>query len=393
MPSQFSSRSLASATVPPIEKVLSRIESVVDLEEEADDERLLPRDILQDDVYAPRDPMPPPFDPDLAPAFIAPSLDDDLRVRASDIADGIRVKGHRHFRELQDFHELPPAHLSLRKLETMYKNRDKRSALAVLQKPSKLDSDDKAYFHLNDPMIRFIPLGSHIDLTCAVPSGLGLGAILPALDPSALTQWQLKLDVKHRHRQFRANKVMLGCDPTGSMLYVGQCKDQEVWIALKPKAKINYEKEPTHVYKRSKEPTHLSEGTYRVLMFFLAWTLHKAQVGQVQTVKYPSLDQWDTWKLNCSLMNQDNILLSPAQAERWSQKMKDLFEQWYANAPESYKAFGLEGCLVLFLSLRYGQNFDLPAGRANAAERNAWREMYNWRELQYFTFAFASTIG
>lgn len=174
----------------------------------------------------------------------------------------------------------------------------KRGALAanMLRTQVELDIEDPdIIMPANSPNVRWLDGGSFIDLLVLVPRGLGLYAVLPKLLESRAT-YELALNFTNRLKSWRMSKAMLGCDPTGSTLWIGRANAMDVWLVMMPDDILARNESPTTVggADAQGEP-RLSTTAYQIMMFFFSYALGDAGNAEFDTLKYPKLDEWKTF--------------------------------------------------------------------------------------------------
>ena len=69
-----------------------------------------------------------------------------------------------------------------------------------------------------------------IDYHLTVTNSVRLLSILPKAESSHT--FEFEMDLKKLYRDFKGKHAMLGFDPTGRMLYVGRCKNEDIYLAM-----------------------------------------------------------------------------------------------------------------------------------------------------------------
>jgi hypothetical protein len=168
------------------------------------------------------------------------------------------------------FYNMTPRDLPLSRLKDFYSKKDK-NVLNLLASRRKLVVDDDLTLKMGVGQIRMDTKSSMIDYHLTVGNCLGLSPLLPNIlsDP----QFCFEMDLKKPFREFKGKNAMLGFDPTGRMLYIGRCRNEDVFLAMAPNGFLDGHFQPTRA-GYSTGPSTMSKRHYRqtamMLVHFLA---------------------------------------------------------------------------------------------------------------------------
>ncbi|TDL13498.1 hypothetical protein BD410DRAFT_810485, partial [Rickenella mellea] len=119
-----------------------------------------------------------------------------------------------------------------------------------------------------------------IDFTMFVSRFVGLGAVLPSSTSDHM--WTLNINIKAQpHNMFSPKHGLLGFNPEGSMIYLGKCGIETVWIAMvshtfdNPTSDEDLEESSASSWKNAS--CHVSDRQFRCFAVFLASCL--ASIG------------------------------------------------------------------------------------------------------------------
>lgn len=110
----------------------------------------------------------------------------------------------------------------------------------------------------------------YLDYLLAVSSETGLWAALPNVRQDH--NFSVTIDLHRPRQRFRGKHGRLGFDPKGSMMYVGKCRNDDLWFALVSKDLIDGHCEDVPAGTCT-GPTPLSTRHYRMIIDFLAGCL------------------------------------------------------------------------------------------------------------------------
>jgi hypothetical protein len=110
-----------------------------------------------------------------------------------------------------------------------------------------------------------------LDFTLAVPQSSGLDMLLP--NSTSSLNYNFPLNLRNPLKEFSNKHGLLGFDPTGAMLYIGNCPNgEEAFLAWAPDAWIKGEI-PNLPASPTKVSTRLQTSRYRTAVAFMAWCL------------------------------------------------------------------------------------------------------------------------
>ena len=176
-------------------------------------------------------PEPPKVPTDIAaiPDELAVDPDDKLTPQ-SDILN--EIIGSAVDSNLEDkFVYMVPHTLKLSKLKAMYKSGDE-NVVSLLKHRNRIHIDDEFTLEMGLGKIRMDTRSSMIDYHLTVGNCMGFSPLLPNArsDP----YFCFKMDLKMPCRDFKGKNGMLGFFPAGKMLYVGRCRNEDVYLAMAP---------------------------------------------------------------------------------------------------------------------------------------------------------------
>ncbi len=185
-----------------------------------------------------------------------------------------------------DFHARNPRPIPLSTLRKMNRTGSSERAMALLSQRSEIIVDDQ---YLIDPMHRdraWYCARAYLDFLLMVPRGLGFAAFLPPgnQEVGAFDGIEFILHLGTPRRMWKAKYGQLGFDPTGRMLYIGTCRDEDIWLAAAPDEFGGDERiQPTTGDSR------MTASKYHIWLMFLAYTLDRSGGDQVYCLsKYPN---------------------------------------------------------------------------------------------------------
>jgi hypothetical protein len=124
-----------------------------------------------------------------------------------------------------------PRPIKLSKLKAFYDNKD-TNVLSLLATRHEVVIDDGFRLKMGAGQIRMNTRSSMIDYHLTVANCVGFSPLLPNLlaDHHFCFDLNLKLPIK----DFKVKNAMLGFDPAGCMLYLGHCRNEDVFLAMVP---------------------------------------------------------------------------------------------------------------------------------------------------------------
>ncbi|KAI0056697.1 hypothetical protein BV25DRAFT_1842115 [Artomyces pyxidatus] len=354
----------------------------------------VPADV-QVDVEGDASALVEPFAPNVVPALLAPEVDDPDAVTDALLTRSVLQLAMRNDPNKSEYHDRPLRTYSLAKMRALYTNKQAQNAINILGDRVRLLSDDPEFVCPRDsPDVSWSPKGNYLDLAVIVPRGLGLSAILPRAEDNYM-RFDFDLCMLGRGHHWRMKKAMLGFDPQGSMLWIGQCSGQDVWLAMVPNAIINREMDPVCIGAGSKGDPGVSTAAYQVIVYFFAHVLASMHYRDIDTEAYPALNDWSYFRLVNTLIQRRTHSFNLEQARSLHEHLQRLWYDWIAGAPDEYDVEGISGKSPLILAVRYGQNTRLLSNEWDIVpgEVRNWEDHIAWDEIRFYTLALASSYG
>ena len=184
------------------------------------------------------------------------------------------------------FENQPIIGITVRQLRRMFERKDEIHAVGFLEKRSRIQLDEHAVIHSNDPALNWYLDNHYIDYVLLVSARIGLHAILPNSETNP--GYTFRMLLSQHYKTFKPKFTRLGFDPAGRMLFFGYQGQDNVWLAMAPKAAFVAGSVHDHV-NLSGEATTLSTKHYLSIISWLASMLSKRGLGQVWS-RDPYLD-------------------------------------------------------------------------------------------------------
>lgn len=186
--------------------------------------------------------------------------------------------------------------VSLGQLKAIYDSGCADAAVDLLQYRVEVTGDDPEFFiPASSPDIAWLDKGSSVGLTVIVPRNIGLDALLPRRPPTS-PGFLLSLSLSERDRLLRVENAMLGFDPTHATLWIGRCRNQDVWLSMVPNGIISGDIPPCPIGTGARGSTAMSKRVYQIVVYFLAHALAVAGYCGSQSDPYPPLVDWDHFR-------------------------------------------------------------------------------------------------
>ena len=169
------------------------------------------------------------------------------------------------------FFRLRPRDLPLSRLKSFYKNKD-LNVLSILANRHRVQIDDEFTLKKGVGKIFMDTSSSLIDFFLTVGNRIGFSPLLPNArsDP----RFCLHMDLHMQYKDFKTKNAMLGFDPAGRMLFLGRCRNEDVYLAMAPKEFFQDNFVPTKA-GYSTGPSTMSTRHYRQVVMMLAHFLAK----------------------------------------------------------------------------------------------------------------------
>jgi hypothetical protein len=153
----------------------------------------------------------------------------------------------------------------------LYENRDS-NVLSLLATRHRVRIDEDYTLKMGIGKIIMDTSSSMIDYQLTVGNCLGLSPLLP--NARSDHQFCLTMDLHMQYRDFKGKNAMLGFDATGRMLFIGRCRNEDVFLAMAPNEFLEGHFTPTRA-GYSKGSTVMSTRHYRQTVMMLAKFLAK----------------------------------------------------------------------------------------------------------------------
>ena len=173
----------------------------------------------------------------------------------------------------QEFYNMNTKQLNLSKLRDLYERKDE-SAVSLLSSRHEIHIDDSLLLKMGTGQICMNTRSSMIDYHLTVGNCLGFSPLLPNVlsDHQFCFDMNLKMPIK----DFKCKNAMLGFDPAGRMLFLGRCRNEDVFLAMAPNEFLQGHYTPTRA-GYSTGPTVMSRRHYRQIVMMIAHFLAKVE--------------------------------------------------------------------------------------------------------------------
>lgn len=170
----------------------------------------------------------------------------------------------------QAYARLQTSRVALSALKDAYNGQTHVTPLKAMTAKSSLKIDDDLVHSPTVDRLLWKATTHFLDYLLAVSSKQGLWATLPNIAQDH--NYNIQIDLNRHYQRFHGKHGKLGFDPGGSMLYLGKCRSDEVWIACASKDIISGACEPVAAGICTGS-TQLSTRHYRMIIDFLATCL------------------------------------------------------------------------------------------------------------------------
>lgn len=212
--------------------------------------------------------------------------EDDTPTPQSDIMKEI-IGTTLYLRSAEAFYNMQPRELKLSRLKEFYTKKDK-NVVSLLAARRKVVIDEEFLLKMGVGQILMETDSSMIDYHLTVGNRLGFSPLLPNVQSDP--QFSFELNLKGQIREFKGKNAMLGFDPAGRMLYVGRCRNEDVFLAMAPNQFLKGYYRPTRA-GYSTGSSQMSKRHYRQTVMMLAHFL--AQVQELPFVNNEPVYQLD----------------------------------------------------------------------------------------------------
>lgn len=213
-----------------------------------------------------------PTDISIIPDIFASEAEDEP-LDQSAIMMAIIGANRKYEENEREFNEMSVSKVRLSTLRDIWKKQDKETALRLLDARRTIDIDREFVLEANSGRFMMYTSRSMIDYHLTVANAVGFSSILPNAESSHT--FEFEMDLKKPYRDFKGKHAMLGFDPTGRMLYVGRCKNEDIYLAMVSDAFWNGEEAPSDAGPGSGGSSVMSRRHYRQVVMMLAHFLAK----------------------------------------------------------------------------------------------------------------------
>jgi hypothetical protein len=168
--------------------------------------------------------------------------------------------------QMDMYHRMPRRDMRLSDLERTFERKDSARAISRFSVRSNLKIDDEYIVPTDSLEYCFSCNKTFLDFILVVGADTGMDMFIPNV-PTDLN-FGFQLDLHLRLKEFRAKQGMLGFNPSGAMLCIGQTAVEDMWIAMAPRGFLD-KTEPGFVLSEKHGDTRLSPLHHRILLIFL----------------------------------------------------------------------------------------------------------------------------
>lgn len=213
-----------------------------------------------------------PTDLSIVPEAMVANVDDTVE-QSTILTEIIGTKAFDYESFEEKFNKMEENRLMLSKLKAMYESKDK-NAVNRLSTRNTIEIDEEFKLDLSAGQARMDTKESMIDYHLTVANRIGFSSLLP--NASSDHRFSFQMDLKAPYRSFKGKHAMLGFDPAGSILFIGQCNNEDVFLAMAPNGFLRGDREterspPGH---GSASPL-MSKRHYRQMVMMIAHFLAK----------------------------------------------------------------------------------------------------------------------
>lgn len=189
---------------------------------------------------------------------------------------------------------------------------------------------------------------------------------------------------------------MLGFDPAGRMLYIGQCNNEDIFLAMAPNAFLNGYITPSPAGRSSGTST-MSACHYRQAIMMLVYFLAKIQTKSFHIAGSVYEQDLDSATANFYMitdaLHDDYFYLNFEQVKLLDDVLVHGYDAWVDGAPPSWKADGfLKNNSPIIVTSRYGQDARIAIQGNEEQEANCWQEERDYSKLAFLTVAIATSL-
>lgn len=204
-----------------------------------------------------------PTDISIVPDVLAAYPED--RVDQSTILDGIVATARHQLSSEERFNNMAPRVLKLSKLKTFYEDSDV-GVVNYLSTRHKVRIDRELLVPFDNNQVVMNTDESMIDYLLTVGNRIGFSPLLPKTQSAP--RFSFEMDLKKPFIAFKGKYAMLGFDPAGSMLFIGRCNNEDVFLAMAPNEFLRGHTRPTPAGHSSASPL-MSRRHYRQILMMI----------------------------------------------------------------------------------------------------------------------------
>ncbi|TFY79199.1 hypothetical protein EWM64_g4811 [Hericium alpestre] len=318
-------------------------------DQDDDDHPCLPPDVNNDSHAAHGDAhlvdlLQSGFHDDILPRTLASDPSDAYN--QSDILLTLHhIGNHTPSLNVRHYQNMPEKEVSLSHLRTLFDENRSNEVRALLSQKTRITiGDNPAWVHdPNDESIRWTSEGNYLDFALAVPSGPGMGAVLPGTHLAG--EFEFKMNFKRWWIDWKGHKCMLSFSPEHSMLHVGEACGLNVWLALVPRTIVEEDEPPLSVKDSQLSPdgnSRLDAKAYWAVTTYLAYCMADAGIHDAafdMHDHYPDYNNSNVWNEHTNFIALDimeSTDLIPldgdvAKITRRTEEFKDMHEALQRN--------------------------------------------------------------
>ncbi|KAI6111442.1 hypothetical protein F5141DRAFT_1214957 [Pisolithus sp. B1] len=288
---------------------------------------------------------------------------------------------------LQQFNSALARKTKLSSMKHLFDMKNSTDALRLLHDRCFITVDNDFKLNPTGELDTLMHMAGHfLDYVMYMGNRRGLDAALPNINVNHTMEFRLNLNMTHQLWP-TSNTDDLPFIPTGRMMCIGSCMQENIWLAMVPKTIL--ECNHTDRVRLNGDTLEVStsamtrEHSLMVTMFF-THILHSMQFEDVHCIeKIPGA--YNTWSEAVDECTFRMLHIA----------FRNLWKNWVRQAPEDWKRdqFLLDNYLVA-LTMRYGQSQGLrSSSHATQAERDNWNKDHDYENIMLFSFSLASHIN
>jgi hypothetical protein len=308
------------------------------------------------------------------------------------------------------FNAMKPKTLKLSTLKRFF-DEENDAAVNTLNRCHKIlvDEDFKVKFGAGE--LKMDTNKTMLDYHLTVANSIGLGSLIPT---SSSTRYSFQLDLKKPYRDFKGKHAMTGFDTKGRMLYIGQCANEDVFMAMAPDELLSGHSKMCAAGHSTGRSTMTSRQYRQLVMMFAHFLAKIPTMGffNISSVYKMDLEgaepNWDEiTNIMCvpgdfrpyvtadtHLGRYDDVIrLNVENVKELSNEIIKGYDNWVKNAPQSWKADGfLERNSPIVITSRFGQNTPIAVLGNEEREADSWDTDRDYTKIAFMTIALATSI-